>query len=133
MNVIVDTTVWSLALGRNEPVAELITVRLARLIAAGRVVLLGAIRQEVLSGIREYKAYINLRDKLRAFPDLILDEQEYETAATYFNTCRSRGVQGANTDSLICAAANRHDCSILTTDKDFNMFSEHIPVNFESS
>lgn len=53
MNVIVDTSVWSLALRRNTPNDAIAIVNVLRdLIADGRVVLLGAIRQEVLSGVR---------------------------------------------------------------------------------
>ncbi len=37
-------------------------------------------------------------------------------------------VQGSNTDFLICAAADRERMPILTTDKDFPLFAEHIPV-----
>jgi hypothetical protein len=53
MNVIVDTVVWSLALRRNTPNDEIEIVNILRdLITDGRVVLLGVIRQEVLSGVR---------------------------------------------------------------------------------
>jgi predicted nucleic acid-binding protein len=52
MNV-VDTSVWSLALRRNTPNDALSIVNILRdLIADGRVVLLGVIRQEVLSAVR---------------------------------------------------------------------------------
>jgi len=53
MSVTVDTSVWSLALRRNTPddAADVIN-HFRDLITDGRVVLLGAIRQEILSGIR---------------------------------------------------------------------------------
>lgn len=54
MKVVVDTSVWSLALRRNQIQEDLPQVlSLRELIADGRVALLGAIRQEVLSGVRE--------------------------------------------------------------------------------
>jgi predicted nucleic acid-binding protein len=34
-------------------------------------------------------------------------------------TSRARGLQGSNTDFLLCAVADRHRMAILTTDKDF--------------
>lgn len=40
----------------------------------------------------------------------------------------SRGIQGSNTDFLICAVANRNKISIYTTDKDFELFSRHIQI-----
>jgi predicted nucleic acid-binding protein len=129
MNVVVDTSVWSLALRRNTPNDAISIVNILRdLIADGRVVLLGVIRQEVLSGVRYSEQFIRLRDYLRAFPDLELTSEDYELAAEFFNTCRSNGVQGSNTDFLLCAVAHRRGYSIFTTDKDFENFQLHIPV-----
>jgi hypothetical protein len=129
MNVVVDTSVWSLALRRNTPNDSMpIINRLRDLIADGRVILLGVIRQEVLSGVRYSEQFIRLRDYLRAFPDLELTSEDYELAAEFFNTCRSNGVQGSNTDFLLCAVAHRRGYSIFTTDKDFENFRLHIPV-----
>ncbi len=129
MNVVVDTSVWSLALRRNTPNDAIPIINILRdLISDGRVVLLGVIRQEVLSGIRYSEQFIRLRDYLRAFPDLELTFEDYELAAEFFNTCRSNGVQGSNTDFLLCAVAHRRGYSIFTTDKDFENFRLHIPV-----
>lgn len=129
MNVVVDTSVWSLALRRNTPNDAIAIVnRLRDLITDGRVVLLGVIRQEVLSGIRYTEQFVRLRDYLRAFPDLELTSEDYELAAEFFNTCRSNGVQGSNTDFLLCAVAHRRGYSIFTTDKDFENFQLYIPV-----
>ena len=106
MKVIVDTSVWSLALRRkNISQTNSVVILLRDLITKGDVVLLGVVRQEVLSGIRYKEQYNRLRDSLRAFPDLELEIKDYELASEFFNTCRSKGVQGANTDFLICAAA----------------------------
>ncbi|MEG4109557.1 type II toxin-antitoxin system VapC family toxin [Microcoleus sp. S13_C5] len=129
MNVLVDSSVWSLALRRNTTNEAIAIVNVLRdLIADGRVVLLGAIRQEVLSGVRYKEQFARLREYLRAFPDLELTTEDYELAAEFFNTCRSNGVQGSNTDFLLCAVAHRRGYSIFTTDKDFENFRSHIPV-----
>lgn len=129
MKVIVDTSVWSLALRRNTPKDEMAIVNVLRdLITDGRVVLLGAIRQEVLSGVRYQEQFARLRDYLRAFPDLEIKTEDYELAAEFFNTCRCNGVQGSNTDFLICAVAHNRGYSIFTTDKDFDNFRSYIPV-----
>lgn len=128
MKAIVDTSVWSLALrsGRNSNQPHVALLR--DLIADGRVALLGAIRQEVLSGIRHDEQFDRLRTYLRAFPDLVLVIEDYELAAQFYNVCRHKGVQGANTDFLICAAAARRSYDILTTDKDFEIFNQHVPI-----
>ena len=132
MNVLVDTSVWSLALRRRRLTQAPETSELAELIREGRVSLLGPVRQELLSGIAEEKRYTVLRDHLRAFPDVELDPGDYEEAATFFNRCRARGVQGSNTDFLICAAAARRQISILTTDADFRHFAKVLPIRLHT-
>jgi hypothetical protein len=129
MSVVVDTSVWSLALRRRtSPNSSPAVTLLQNSIANDRVILLGAIRQEILSGIRSSEQFNRLKDYLRAFPSPELASQDYELAAEFFNTCRSNGVQGSNTDFLICAVAHRRSYSILTTDRDFQGFQAHIPV-----
>ena len=123
MNVLVDTSVWSLALRRPTTHESSETVELVELIREGRVAMIGAIRQEILSGIRAAEQYRKLRERLRAFGDEALDETDYEEAATCFNRCRAKGLQGANTDFLICAVSMRRKFAILTTDKDFAGFA----------
>ena len=127
MNVLVDTSVWSLALRRRKalhPVAG----ELRDLIEDGRVVMVGAVRQELLSGIRLATDFVRLRDHLRAFPDEPVTAADHERAAEMFNRCRSKGIQGSNTDFLLCAVAERHAWAIFTTDRDFDRFAPVIPV-----
>lgn len=127
MSAIVDTSVWSLALRRNAP-ASIVSDQLRRLIAQDEVSIIGAIRQEILSGLRTPEQFIQLRDYLRAFLDLLIVQDDYETAAEFFNTCRRNGIQGSNTDFLICAVAYRYNYPIFTTDQDFTNFQTHLPI-----
>jgi predicted nucleic acid-binding protein len=129
MKVIVDTSVWSLSLRRNSTstaIPEVLALR--EIIVADQVAMLGAIRQEVISGIGDLGQFVRLRDYLQAFPNLALAIADYELAAEFYNTCRRNGIQGSNTDFLICAAAHCRSYSILTTDGDFGLFSHYIPV-----
>ena len=128
MNVLVDTSVWSLALRRAKRVASTVSGELAELIGEGRVVMLGAVRQEVLSGMKIKAQFDQLREHLRSFPDLELETADYEEAASAFNRCRERGVQGSNTDFLICAAAARRKLAVYTTDGDFRQFASILKV-----
>lgn len=128
MKAIVDTSVWSLALRSSRNSNQPHVALLRDLIVDGLVALLGAVRQEVLSGIRHDDQFDRLRTCLRAFPNLDLVIEDYELAAEFYNTCRRKGVQGANTDFLICAASARRRYDILTTDKDFEIFSQHVPI-----
>lgn len=102
---------------------------LRSLIDEGRVAMIGPIRQELLSGLRTAEAFERLRDHLRPFPDEPLESADFERAAQHFNTCRTKGVQGSNTDFLICAASERRSLPILTTDGDFIRFAQILPIN----
>lgn len=132
MRVLVDTSVWSLALRRARRVDDTTTRELGELIGEGRVVLMGAVRQELLSGIKVKAQFELLREHLRAFPDLELDEADYEEAASAFNRCRGKGIQGSNTDFLICAAASRRDLAIYTTDQDFAQYAKVLDLELHS-
>lgn len=132
MNVIVDTSVWSLALRRRRAPDSSEALELAELIREGRAGVLGPVRQELLSGVSEQRQYETLRDYLRAFPDVPLGSDDYEEAAAFFNRCRSKGVQGSNTDFLICAAAARRKLGIFTTDADFVHFARLLPIQLHA-
>ncbi|HSZ81235.1 MAG TPA: PIN domain-containing protein [Polyangia bacterium] len=128
MNVVVDTSVWSLALRRRRVSAAAEARELAELVREGRAVVIGPVRQELLSGISDTRQFEAVREALRAFPDLSLVAEDYETAATFFNQCRANGIQGSNTDFLIVAAAARHKLGVLTTDADFVRFARWLPL-----
>jgi predicted nucleic acid-binding protein len=128
MNVIVDTSVWSLALRRRARAAHPTVTELADLIGDGRVAIIGPIRQELLSGIRHRADFDRLRDRLREFPDTALLPEDFERAAAHFNACRARGLQGSNTDFLICSVAERTAYPVLTTDNDFRVLAKVLPI-----
>ena len=132
MKVIVDTSVWSLVLRRRRAVENASATALRELIEDGLIVMLGCIRQEILSGIRSQEQFQILRDRLRPFRDEVLRTEEYEMAAEYFNVCRRQGVQGSNTDFLICAAAVNRRHAIFTTDRDFERFRDAIGITLFS-
>jgi predicted nucleic acid-binding protein len=129
VKVLIDTPVWLLALRRRHPDREAVLVEeLSRLIADFEVAMIGPIRHELLSGIREEGQYLALRDKLRAFPDLRLESADFETAARFFTQCRAGGVQGSNTDFLLCAVGHLRGMPIFTTDKDFDAYSRTLGI-----
>lgn len=133
MKVLVDTPIWSVALRRrNRTEHAASTSELASLVQDGRVAIIGPIRQELLSGIREHAQFERLREHLRAFSDTEITTDDYESAATYFNRCRAKGIQGSNTDFLICAIAARNEFTIFTTDEDFKHFAKILPIALHS-
>jgi predicted nucleic acid-binding protein len=128
MRVLVDTSVWSLALRRAEQKEGSESAELRRLIGDHLVEIIGPIRQEILSGIREPSQFEQLEQYLAAFPDATVGTEDYVTAAKFFNLCRSKGVQGSNTDFLICAVAVGNDFAVFTTDNDFLLFAKFLPI-----
>ena len=128
MRVLVDTCVWSLALRRAESARCPEVPELKRLITSHQVEIIGPIRQEVLSGIKEESQFDRLDSHLAAFSDVSLIADDFVTAAKFFNLCRAKGIQGSNTDFLICAVAMRHDFAIFTTDEDFSLFAKYLPI-----
>ena len=132
MNVLVDTPVWSLALRRRPSDVsrseQALTGTLADLIRDGRAQILGVIRQELLSGIREAERFEKLRGCLRAFEEPRLETRDYEDAAQMHNQCRARGVAGSVVDLLICSVAYRRGWQIFTTDQDFEQYAKTLPI-----
>lgn len=133
MNVLVDSSVWSCAIRRSAPRGTPEERELAELILEGRVAMIGPIRQELLSGIKTSEQYRMLRDRLRAFPDLDLSHEDFEEAASCYNKCRARGVQGSNTDFLICAVAARRGFAVFTTDADFERYARVLHIKLHGA
>ena len=133
MKILVDTSVWSLALRRSKDLENKYVDELEELIKEVRAQLIGPVRQELLNGIKSEKQYRVLKKHLRAFKDLAIEKDDYELAAEYFNAARKNGIQGSNTDFLLCAISTRHRMPIFTTDKDFINFQSVIPIELHKT
>lgn len=133
MSVLVDTPIWSLALRRKRSDLssreQHLVSALRELIQQGRAEVIGSIRQEILSGIREPERYRKILDELRDYPEPVLDVADYEEAARMSNLCRARGISGQPTDFLVCAIAQQRRWKIFTTDRDFENYQKAIPVS----
>ena len=119
MKVLVDTPIWSYALRSRKKEYEYETEQLQSLIKDQRALIIGPIRQEILSGYSDYKKFKILKEKLSYFQNVPIQDSDYESAAEWCNQCRKKAVQGSHIDFLICAVAIRLDVPIFTTDKDF--------------
>jgi len=126
MKVLVDTSVWSLALRKKTlTINEKKIVReFKELIYELRVIVIGPILQELLSGISDINKFKNLKSKLSSFEDLKITRKDYEKAAEISNICRKKGIQGSHTDFLISSFAINNNIKIFTTDKDFNHYKK---------
>lgn len=131
MRILVDTSVWSLAFRKKVKTAyelELIDF-LSELIRNLHVVMIGPVRQEILSGISEEAKFYEMKEKLSMFSDWIIETEDYELAAKFFNKCRKSGIQGSHIDYLICAVAHNNNFSILTLDDDFKFYKKHTGIS----
>lgn len=128
MKVLVDTDVWSEALRKRKGKKSTYVDELIDLIQEGRLEIIGPIRMEVLSGIRDQKVFDAFSDKLAAFFDRPIESEVYVLAAKFFNLSRSKGIQGSNTDFLICACSVYWGVPILSKDKDYLLYRKHLPI-----
>ena len=132
MKVLVDTSVWSLALRRKSEALSaeerLIVAELAELIREGRAAIFGLVRQELLSGVKTNEQYEKLRLHLRSFPDETINTTDYEDAAKCSNQCRAKGIAVFVVDMLICAVAMNRGWMIFTTDPDFTLYRKVLPA-----
>lgn len=136
MNVLVDTSIWSLALRRRaEHRNARETAQVEALNAAierGSVKVLGIVRQELLSGIKTRQQFENLRQLMDAFPDAEIAAEDYIEAARLGNACYAKGVTPSVVDMLLCAVASRQGWKIFTTDPDFERYSRIIDLKLHS-
>lgn len=134
MKVLIDTTIWSKVLRRKNKKSEdeKIAEALKFIINEYMDVIIGPIRQELLSGISNEQIFNDLKEKMEGFIDYPIETQDYELAAEFCNKCRSSGIQGSNTDFLICAIAIRNNFEIFTEDKDFNQYKKYLPIKLFS-
>ena len=136
MKVLVDTSIWSLALRRRTRdlnARERLLVReLTELVSDGRAAIIGLIRQELLSGIKTHAQFEELRKTLSAFPDELVDTGDHEAAAKASNDCRAKGIAVSLVDILICAVAHRRVMAIFTTEPDFENHARELTLKLHS-
>jgi len=136
MKILVDTSIWSLALRRSGTLSEedqSLIYELNELISEVRVAIIGPIRQELLSGISRQDQFDALKEKLIAFEDIPLTSVDYERAAEFYNTCRKSGIQGSQIDFLICAVAVGREIPIFTNDNDFLRYAKYLSISLHRS
>lgn len=126
--VLVDSDVWSEAFRKGGRKSRAVFL-LEEFVENDEVVMIGPVRQESLSGIKEERQFEEVRKILRAFPSRLPEDSIFELAASFFNICRSNGIQGSHTDFLLCACCVAWKIRILTKDKDFGRYAEYLPID----
>jgi len=126
VTLLVDTSVWSLAIRRDAPVLEPeVEVLKEALLGSDIVVTTGLILQELLQGFSGPKAAAQIVERFAALPLLQPDRTDHVAAAELRNKWRRAGVQVGTIDALIAQLCIRHELVLLSTDKDFKLASAH--------
>jgi len=136
VNVLVDTSVWSLAFRRKSQSLsaseKLLVQELSEIIREGRARIIGLVRQELLSGIKTAEQYETLRLYLRSFRDEAVTTSDHEDAAKAGNRCRAKGVVLSIVDILLCAVAMKREWAVFTTDPDFLSYAKVLPLTLHA-
>ena len=134
MTLLVDTSVWSLALRRDGPTEarEVIALREA-LDGADSVVTTGLVLQELLQGFNGPKAREAIIERFGALPLIQPDRQDHVAAAEVRNACRRGGVQIGTIDALLVQLCGRYEMTLLSSDKDFANAARHVPFRLWGS
>ena len=126
MTLLVDTSVWSLALRRDVVAIEPEVQELKDALFGSDIVFTtGFVLQELLQGFSGAKAQTQIIERFAVLPLLQPDREDYIGAASLRNACRQAGVQIGTIDALLAQLAIRHDLTLLTTDKDFTHAAKH--------
>ena len=114
--VLVDTSVWIDFLDGEPDVVTALNI----LITSGRVVVCGQIRQEVLQGSRDEKAFAKLETQMAVWESETEDPADFIEAARVFARQRWKGLTIPPTDCLVAAVAIRRKLMLYATDTDFD-------------
>jgi predicted nucleic acid-binding protein len=129
VNVLVDTSVWSLALRRDAPPDTREAAALVRCLERQAVLFTtGLIIQELLQGFRGPKQRERLIEHLSSLPLIVPDLTDHIAAAELRTNCRQKGVQIGTIDALLAQLAIGHDLEFLTSDRDFTLVARYAPL-----
>lgn len=130
MNILVDTSVWSLALrGSGEPISPKVVLLGDCLDRGDEVMTTGLVIQELLQGFNGPKQAKRILSELSLLPLIVPGVEDHVEAAELRNHCRRRGVQVGTIDALLAALSIRNKLRLLTTDKDFEAMARHCPLS----
>jgi predicted nucleic acid-binding protein len=129
VNILVDTSVWSLALRRDSPINSPAVLRLKTALQEESVFTTGLILQELLQGFSGPKARKNIIETFAALPLIIPERRDHIDAADLRVKLRQKGVQAGTIDVLLAQLCLRHGLSLLSTDKDFVQMRKCVPLS----
>jgi predicted nucleic acid-binding protein len=126
VSLFVDTSVWSLALRRDQPAGRAEVGMLVGAVERGETLLTtGLVLQELLQGFSGPKSRSQIVERFSALPLVVPDRDDHIEAAELRNHCRRKGVQIGTIDALLAQLCIRHDLTMLTADWDFTRVAAH--------
>jgi predicted nucleic acid-binding protein len=126
MNILVDTSVWSLALRRTPASSAPEALLLARCLERqDLIVTTGLVIQELLQGFQGPTQRKRILRDFSLVPVIMPEVKDHVEAAALRNHCRRRGVQVGTIDALLARLAIRHGLHLLTADRDFDTMARH--------
>jgi predicted nucleic acid-binding protein len=128
MTLLVDTSVWSLALRRSAADEEKVVSALRLALEGGEsVVTTGLVLQELLQGFAGPKDRQAILERFNPLPLLQPDRQDHIAAAEVRNVCRRSGVQIGTIDALLIQLCGRYELTLMSTDQDFRHAARFVP------
>jgi len=132
MMLLVDTSVWSLALRRDRPEEHAVVARLRTALEGGQTVLTtGIVLQELLQGVRGPRSRETILERFAVLPLVVPDRQDHVDAAALHAACRRKGLQVGTIDALLAQLCIRHHLTLLTTDRDFVGVARVAPLSLQ--
>ncbi|MBK8801168.1 MAG: PIN domain-containing protein [Fibrobacteres bacterium] len=122
--VLVDTNIWSTFFRRNKPEDQKLRSNLEMLMQENRISMIGPVRQEILTGIRDYSKFLLLKEYLQAFDDEPITTEAFEYAAKVANECMKNGIAISSGDAIIVSMIALHGFEIYTNDQDFARYKK---------
>ncbi len=129
MKLLVDTSVWSLALrrdtGADQPSVGFLRDELRHQSA---IFTTGLVLQELLQGFNGPKARREILERFVLLPLITPQREDHIAAAELRNACRRRGLQIGTIDALLAELCIRYDLVMLSTDRDFERIADVTPL-----
>jgi len=128
--VLIDTSVWIFALGKN--FLPQIKEKVEHLLRENAVCICAMIKLELLGGTKTKREFERLKARLSSLYEIEINNKVWQKAAEIAFFLRRRGVTVPYTDALIGACAFVEKKLLLHADEHFNLIAESFAISTES-
>lgn len=119
---LIDTSMWVKCLRGTDASLQ---SRVAALILEKRAFTSEIIIMEILRGAKSDKEYDMLYNDFLALPQLTIDHNVWGSAWELAYKLKKKGINVPLVDTVIAATALHHKCTLIHSDKHFNMLAKH--------